>query len=181
MCEVTDLIPETEEETGGKIVYANDVIATIAAIAAQDVPGIADVGGSSEFSLFGKKNITKGIKIELGAEEVCVDVYVNVRYAFKIREVCEKLQYAIKDAIETMTGLNVVEVNVFVQAVVFDKPAAEKPKEEPEKVAEPAKKEAEPVAEEVVAEVQETETEAAAEAEAAAEETVPAETDGEEA
>lgn len=137
MCEVTDLTPEAEVENGGKIVYANDVIATIAAIAAQDIPGIADVGGSSEFSLFGKKNITKGIKVELGAEEVCVDAYVNVRYGFRIREVCENLQEGIKNAIEMMTGLRVVEVNVYVQAVVFDKPEAAKPKEEPAKVAEP--------------------------------------------
>ena len=137
--------PEPQEpESDGKIVYANDVIATIAAIAAQEVEGIAGMGGSSDwFEVFGKKSITKGIKVELGSEEVCVDVYVNVRYGFKIRGVCENLQQAIKTAIETMTGLNVVEVNVYVQSVVFDKP--EEPKAEEAKPAEI--KSAEPVPE----------------------------------
>lgn len=123
--------PEPQEpESDGKIIYANDVIATIAAIATQEVKGIAGMGGSSDwFEVFGKKSITKGIKVELGSEEVCVDVYINVRYGFKIRGVCENLQSAIKTAIETMTGLRVVEVNVYVQAVVFDKPEETKSEE----------------------------------------------------
>lgn len=130
--------PEPQEpENDGKIVYANDVIATIAAIATQEVEGIAGMGGSSDwFEKFGKKSITKGIKVELGAEEVCVDVYINVRYGYRIRGVCENLQSAIKTAIETMTGLRVVEVNVYVQSVVFDKPEETKEKAEELKPAE---------------------------------------------
>lgn len=68
------------------------------------------------------RNITKGVKVEVGTEEAAVDVFVNVRYGFRIQEVCQNLQKAIKSAIETMTGLRVVEVNAYVQAVVFDTP-----------------------------------------------------------
>lgn len=76
--------------------------------------------------MLGKKNITKGVKVEVGTEEAAVDVFVNVRYGFRIQEVCANLQQAIKSAVETMTGLRVVEVNAYVQSVVFDTPEDDK-------------------------------------------------------
>ena len=59
-----------------------------------------------------------------------MDLSVNVRFGYKIREVCTNLQENVKSAIETMTGLNVTTVNVFVQSVTFDqnKDAAEEKK-----------------------------------------------------
>ena len=68
---------------------------------------------------------------------------MNVRYGFAIQEVCQNLQNAIKNAIETMTGLRVVEVNVYVQSVVFEKPAEPEP-EKKEKKEKPVKEEKEP-------------------------------------
>lgn len=115
-------ISKTEAE-GGRIVFADDVVATIAALAVSDVEGVAAMsGGMVEgfTEMLGKKNMTKGIKVEVGTEEAAVDVSVNIRYGFKIRDVCEKIQLAVKNAIETMTGLRVVEVNVFVQSVTFE-------------------------------------------------------------
>ena len=115
-------VSKTEAE-GGRIIFADDVVATIAALAVSDVEGVsAMTGGVVEgfTEMLGKKNITKGVKVEVGAEEAAVDVSVSIRYGFKIREVCEKIQLAAKNAIETMTGLRVVEVNVFVQGVTFE-------------------------------------------------------------
>ena len=115
-------ISKTEAE-GGRIIFADDVVATIAALAVSDVEGVAAMsGGMVEgfTEMLGKKNMTKGIKVEVGTEEAAVDVSVNIRYGFKIRDVCEKIQLAVKNAIETMTGLRVVEVNVFVQSVTFE-------------------------------------------------------------
>ena len=63
-----------------------------------------------------------------------------MRYGFAIQDVCQNLQNAIKNAIETMTGLRVVEVNVYVQSVVFEKPA-EPEKEKKEKKEKPPKEE----------------------------------------
>ena len=111
------------EAEGGRIIFADDVVATIAALAVSDVEGVsAMTGGMVEgiTEMLGKKNLTKGVKVEVGTEEAAVDVSVSIRYGFKIREVCEKIQLAAKNAIETMTGLRVVEVNVFVQAVTFE-------------------------------------------------------------
>jgi uncharacterized alkaline shock family protein YloU len=64
--------------------------------------------------------VTKGVKVEVGTEEAAVDVSVSIKYGYKIKEVCEKIQQAAKSAVETMTGLRVVEINVFVQSVVFE-------------------------------------------------------------
>ena len=103
--------------------------------------------------MLGKKNLTKGIKVEVGQEEAAVDVSVSIRYGYKIKEVCETIQNAVKSAIENMTGLRVVEVNVFVQSVVFE--AADQGSSRADKRKEKAKekekeKEALPVTAEVV-------------------------------
>ena len=125
------------EAEGGRIIFADDVVATIAALAVSDVEGVsAMTGGMVEgiTEMLGKKNLTKGVKVEVGQEEAAVDVSVSIRYGFKIREVCENIQIAAKNAIETMTGLRVVEVNVYVQSVTFEQneqtaPAGSKRKE----------------------------------------------------
>lgn len=127
---------EVKSADCGKIIFADDVIATIAALAAADVQGVASMSGGVVEGLtemLGKKNLTKGVKVEVGSEEAAVDISVNVRYGFAIQEVCQNLQNAIKNAIETMTGLRVVEVNVYVQSVVFEKPAEPEKKEKKEK------------------------------------------------
>jgi uncharacterized alkaline shock family protein YloU len=111
------------EAEGGRIIFADDVVATIAALAVSDVEGVsAMTGGMVEgfTEMLGKKNLTKGVKVEVGTEEAAVDVSVSIRYGYKIREVCEKIQLAAKNAIETMTGLRVVEVNVYVQSITFE-------------------------------------------------------------
>ena len=111
------------EAEGGRIIFADEVVATIAALAVSDVDGVSALSGGvveGITEMLGKKNVTKGVKVEVGAEEAAVDVSVSIKYGYKIKEVCEKIQQAIKSAIETMTGLRVVEINVFVQSVVFE-------------------------------------------------------------
>lgn len=111
------------EAEGGRIIFADDVVATIASLAVADVEGVSAMSGGvveGFTEMLGKKNLTKGVKVEVGSEEAAVDVSVSIRYGYKIRDVCEKIQLAAKNAIETMTGLRVVEVNVFVQSVTFE-------------------------------------------------------------
>lgn len=116
-------ILSTEENTTeqNSITYANDVVATIAGIAANEVEGIAgmcSIGGS----ILGKnKNITKGVKVEIGTEETSVDLYVVVEYGTPIQKAASETQENVKKAIESMTGLHVVRVDVHVQSVSFEK------------------------------------------------------------
>lgn len=109
-------------DANGKVVFAEDVVATIASLAACDVEGVHAMSGTAMEGIserFGKKSYTKGIRVQVGAEECAVDVNVIIKYGHKIVDVANKIQAEVKNAIETMTGLKVVEVNVYVNAVYF--------------------------------------------------------------
>ena len=130
MSEYKDITIESEENDG-KIVFAEDVVATIATLAAAEVDGVYGMSGSAFEGIgekLGKKNYTKGIKVEVGSVECAVDMSIIVRYGFRIQEVCRNVQTAVKNAIETMTGLKVVQVNIAVNSIVF---AKEVPVEQP--------------------------------------------------
>ncbi|MBR0424596.1 MAG: Asp23/Gls24 family envelope stress response protein [Clostridia bacterium] len=125
-------------EMSGKVVFAEDVVATIASLAAAEVEGVYGMSGTTFEGIgekLGKKNYTKGVKVEVGSVECAVDMTLIVKYGYRIQEVCQNVQNSVKDAIETMTGLKVVEVNISVNSVVF---AEEKKIEEAPKPAEPA-------------------------------------------
>lgn len=121
--EVKDTAVATQEQDGGRIVFADDVVATIAALAAAEVPGVDGMSGGVVDGFtekLGRKNVTKGVKVEVGTEEAAIDLSVNIKFGYRIREVCEKMQQTVKNSVETMTGLKVVEVNVYVQSVTFE-------------------------------------------------------------
>lgn len=122
---------EVATENGIKI--ADDVVAVIAGVAVSEVPGVAGMsggfaGGISEV-LSGKKNLAKGIKVEVGDKDTKIDVNIIVEYGTRIPEVAFEIQNRVKTAVETMTGLKVLEVNVHVQGVAT---AIEKPAEQEE-------------------------------------------------
>ncbi|MCM3633169.1 Asp23/Gls24 family envelope stress response protein [Paenibacillus camelliae] len=115
-----NMIAEYEKTDMGTIQIAPEVIEVIAGLATIEVEGIAGMsgglaGGIAE--LLGKKNVAKGVKVEVGQKEAAVDVSVIVQYGFKIPEVANHVQENIKRSIEIMTGLTVVEVNVHVHDV----------------------------------------------------------------
>ncbi len=104
-----------------EIKIADDVVAVIAGVAVSEVPGVAEMaggfaGGITEV-LSGKKNLAKGIKVEVGEKDTKIDVNIIVEYGVRIPDVAFEIQNRVKKAVETMTGLNVVEVNVHVQGV----------------------------------------------------------------
>lgn len=106
----------------GSIRIADDVVSIIAGLAATEVDGIAGMsggiaGGIAE--ILGRKNFSKGVKVEVGEKEAAVDLYIIVKYGVRIPDVALEVQENVKRAIETMTGLSVVEVNVHVQGVGF--------------------------------------------------------------
>lgn len=106
----------------GSIRIADEVVSIIAGLAATEVDGIAGmsgglVGGIAE--MLGKKNFAKGVKVEVGEREAAVDLYIIVKYGVRIPDVALAVQENVKKAIETMTGLRVVEVNIHVQGVGF--------------------------------------------------------------
>lgn len=131
------VITDVQVNETGKVVFAPDVVATIANLAATEVEGVSGLGGGFADSITGifggKKSYTKGVRVEVGTEEAAVDLSIDVKYGCKIQEVCTEVQKSVKNEIELMTGLRVVEVNVFVQGVTFDTEKPEKPeKKKPE-------------------------------------------------
>ena len=112
---------EVALESNTNIKIADDVIAVIAGVAVAEVPGVAEMsggfaGGISEV-LSGKKNLSKGIKVESGEKETKIDVNIIVEYGTRIPDVAFEIQNRVKKAVENMTGLKVVEVNVHIQGV----------------------------------------------------------------
>lgn len=113
---------ETDTEQGSSITYANEVVATIAGVAAGEVEGIAGMCNAAGTGLLNKKsNMTKGVKVEIGTEEASVDLYVMVEYGTPIQKAAHDAQENVRKAIEAMTGLHVVRVDVHVQGVSFEK------------------------------------------------------------
>lgn len=120
-----------KKSTLGAVRIADEVVSIIAGLAATEVNGIEGmsgglVGGIAE--MLGRKNFAKGVKVEVGEKEAAVDLYIIVKYGVRIPDVALSVQENVKQAIETMTGLSVVEVNVHVQGVGF--PEEEKVEEE---------------------------------------------------
>lgn len=131
----TEVVTDISVMDNGKVVFAPDVIATIAGLAATEVEGVSGLAGTvieGISGIFTKKNLTKGVHVEVGQEEAAVDLSINVKYGFRIQDVCTNVQREVKNAIETMTALRVVEVNVIVQSVTFEDQKTDKKKEKPE-------------------------------------------------
>ena len=145
----------TEDPTpSSNITYNSEVVAIIAGLAANEVEGIAGMCSVSGSIMSKNRNVTKGVKVEVGTEEVAVDLYVIVEYGIPIQRAAADAQENVRKAIESMTGLHVVRVDVHVQSVSFEQDkkalqagaqqAALVAGEEPETVKLPENKKAEP-------------------------------------
>lgn len=131
---INEIVPDTDVQASesvseeislgdnNAIKIADDVVAVIAGVAVSEISGVANMaggfaGGISEV-LSGKKNLAKGIKVDiLNEKETKIDVNIIVEYGTRIPNVAYEIQTKVKKAVETMTGLKVLEVNVHVQGV----------------------------------------------------------------
>ena len=109
-----------EQDAAGEIKIADDVVAAIASLAAQEVEGVGkmtDGIGKTLMNYVGMKNVDKGVRVDVAEGIVRVDLAINVKYGHNIPEVSKKVQEKVKGAIETMTGLSVADVNIRVTGV----------------------------------------------------------------
>lgn len=112
-----------EKEKLGEVQIADEVVAIIAGLAATEVEGVDSMAGNITNELVGKlgmKNLSKGVKVDVTEEHVSVDLSLNIRYGYKIPKVSEAVQDRVKAAIENMTGLMVLDVNVKIAGVNMD-------------------------------------------------------------
>lgn len=109
-----------EKDKIGEVQIADEVVAIIAGLAATEVEGVDSMAGNITNELVGKlgmKNLSKGVKVTVTEEHVSVELSLNMKYGYSIPAVGEKVQDKVKTAIENMTGLMVLEVNIKIAGV----------------------------------------------------------------
>lgn len=109
-----------EDDDFGTVKIADDVVAVIAGLAATEVEGVVSMAGniSNELmSKMGRKNLAKGVKVEVIGKSVKADLALIVAYGHNIPAVSQKVQEKVKSTIENMTGLEVTDVNIRIAGV----------------------------------------------------------------
>lgn len=112
-----------EEKDFGEVQIADDVVATIAGLAATEVEGVYAMHTNLTNEIVGKlgvKNLTKGVKISIEDEKVYVDMIITMKYGYSIPDTAKSVQDKVKSAIENMTGLEVAHVDVRIAGVNID-------------------------------------------------------------
>lgn len=119
----------TSPETRGQTTIADGVVAKIAGMAAREVPGIHNLGAGMTRAIGavrehvpggGTGGVSRGVKVEVGERQAALDIDVVVEYGFPIVEVASEVRVNVISAVERMTGLEVVEVNLVVDDVHLD-------------------------------------------------------------
>ena len=104
----------------GEVKIADEVVAIIAGLAAMEVEGVASMAGNATrelISKLGMKSLSKGVKVDVLDGIVTVSLTLNLLYGYGVKDISVKVQEKVKSAIERMTGLSVVEVNIHIAGV----------------------------------------------------------------
>ena len=120
----------TEEHSESVIQISDNVVATIAGLAALETPGVASMsGGLSDFTkMLSGKNEQRGVRVEVGQLETIIELSVVIKYNMKIQEVCRNLQVNVIEQVEYMTGLKVKQVIVKVEGIDYKEDEKEPPR-----------------------------------------------------
>ena len=112
----------TQVQDNGRVMVSEDVIAAIALQALTDIEGYVDLSakpGADIVELLGKKNWGKGLKVTIGEDDaLTIDCNVIISYGYSVVNVAKSIQEAISAALQSMTGVNCVAVNVNVCGIV---------------------------------------------------------------
>lgn len=111
------------ESDQGSIRISEDVVASIAALATSETAGVSGLYSTLTSGIVGflsKKNLSKGVRIEIGEEgTVKIEIGFLALFGHNICEVAKQVQENVRSSVESMTGLKVTEVNVHVGGVTF--------------------------------------------------------------
>ncbi|WP_431783008.1 Asp23/Gls24 family envelope stress response protein [Streptomyces chumphonensis] len=124
----------------GRTTIADGVVAKIAGMATRDVDGVHAMGGGMARTFGavrdrvpgGGRSVTRGVKAEVGEVQAALDLEIVVEYGVSISDVAADVRTSVVEAVERMTGLEVVEVNIAVSDVKLpDEPDEDEEEEQP--------------------------------------------------
>lgn len=121
MSDIKDILNEKEPETG-IIKISEDVVEVLADKAVREIDGVAGLTAGflgNVADVFGKKGGAKGVDVDIKENKVTITVHVVIKYGCRIPEIAWRIQEAVKNTVESMTDLEVLKVNVFVDGVKF--------------------------------------------------------------
>lgn len=123
----------TLEEDTGKVNISDEVVATIAGIAACEIKGIAGMSGNAldviSQKLGAKKSPQKGVKVVVNPDGAVIDLYIVVEFGIRIPELAWEVQENVKNSVESMTGIEVLKVNIHIEGVSFEQEKEKKKKD----------------------------------------------------
>ncbi|MCD8010461.1 MAG: Asp23/Gls24 family envelope stress response protein [Lachnospiraceae bacterium] len=111
-----------EKDQVGQVIIADEVVASIASVAATEVEGVESMADHISRELIAKlgRN-SKGVRVDVGEDEVTVYLSLNISYGYNIPETAAKVQESVKKAIENMIGFSVKNVHIKISGVVVSK------------------------------------------------------------
>ena len=112
-------------QSAGALKISRDVLATIARYATMEIEGGASLA-SFTTNIRGwllKKQSAKPITIDLNDDIAAIDIHVNIKAGVNIPQTAEKIQSAVKEAVQNMTGIAVSRVNINIAGIVLDDPS----------------------------------------------------------
>jgi uncharacterized alkaline shock family protein YloU len=107
----------------GRTTIADSVVEKIAGLVARDVVGVHAMGGSGMARTMGavrervpggSRSVSQGVKVEVGETQTAIDLEIVIDYGVAIADVARAVREDVISAVERMTGLEVVEVNIAV-------------------------------------------------------------------
>ncbi|MER5963541.1 Asp23/Gls24 family envelope stress response protein [Streptomyces sp. NPDC002057] len=109
----------------GRTAIGDVVVVKVAGMAAREIPGVHDMGGGLSRTLGvvrdrvpgGRPNVGRGVKVEVGERQAAIDLELVVEYGVAITDVAQDVRENVVVAVERITGLEVVEVNISINDV----------------------------------------------------------------
>ena len=126
MSDIKDMM--NENEAVGEVKISEDVVEVLTDKAAKEIDGVAGLAAGfldSVADVFGKKKSgAKGVDVEIKENAASITVHVIIKYGCRIPEIAWRIQEAVKNTVESMTSLEVLKVNVYVDGVKFEEECA---------------------------------------------------------
>ncbi|MBR5543426.1 MAG: Asp23/Gls24 family envelope stress response protein [Oscillospiraceae bacterium] len=119
MAEIKEYVAKNDEN--GSVTISEEVIASISAIAASEIDGVAALGTSNVADFLGKKNQGKGVKVNIDGNDAEINITLSIKKGSVIPTVAKAVQENVVSAVESMTGINITAVNVKIAGVAFEK------------------------------------------------------------